>query len=399
MNDGLHGSDDFDGHGFDGHDFDGPGFDGHDFDRHHFHGPGFDRLSSRLTDLADAPAPPSPFDPARVAAVGRRRVLAARASAVGGSGALAVAAVFGIAAAFAPTAPSAISAAAAARSGIGADPLATVAHFGWLPDSLPNVSYEAAVNGHDSDVTAQGNKSPEGAPRVDLQPLPGDGPGAPNIHERMIPATLDDGRKAYWVTQSGNQGQFAGFFQLRFPAQGGRWFMLTWDVNWNQSAAAVSKISGVPVDPAASGDSAPPASVPVSVQWQATLLRIATQVTDTPAQVPMPFTVAGLPADLQPDQAFLWRPGGFGDGAPGTWSAILVFDRDGGPVDIEVGPHGSVSRTKDDKCKTSAGLDACVEAPGNAGGLNEVGGPKGLLKLLTLIGPDEKQWTTDVIVP
>ncbi|WP_194894441.1 hypothetical protein [Catenulispora pinisilvae] len=394
MNDELHGSDDFDGHDFHEPDFREHSFDEHSFDRH-----SFDALSSRLTDLADAPAPPSPFDPARVAAVGRRRVLATRASAVGGSGVLAVAAVFGIVAAFAPSAPSAIAAAAAPRSGIGADPLVKYADFGWLPDSLPNVSYEAPIKREDSDVVAQGNKSPEGAPRVDLQPLPGDGPGGPNAHERMIPVTLDDGRKAYWVTQSGNQGQFAGFFQLRFPSKEGRWFALAWDVNWNESPASVAKISGVPLNSAASADNAPPTSVPVSAQWQATLLRIATQVNDTPVPVPMPFSVAGLPANFQPDKAFLWRPAAFGDGAPGTWSALLTFDSDVGTVTIEVGPHGSVSKTKDDKCKTSAGLDACVELAGKVAGLNEVGGPKGLLKLLTLLGLDEKQWTTNVIVP
>ena len=48
--------------------------------------------------------------------------------------------------------------------------------------------------------------------------------------------------------------------------------------------------------------------------------------------------------------------------------------------------------------ETSEGLDVCVQGGNDSRGLAEVGGLTGLLKMVTLLGPDEKQWTTDVMV-
>ena len=41
----------------------------------------------------------------------------------------------------------------------------------------------------------------------------------------------------------------------------------------------------------------------------------------------------------------------------------------------------------------------CVQYSGSSPVFSEIGGAKGLLKLVTLLGPDEKRWTTAVIVP
>lgn len=346
------------------------------------------RLRARLAELADAPAPASPFDPVRTATAGRRRLRAARSSAVGGTGALAVAAVFGIAAAFGPAGPPTPS----PGSGIGSDPMAKFMDFGWLPASLPNVSYMASASSGSGDVTAQGDKTPDGAPRVDLQALPDNRPGTATATTRLIPTTLNDGRQAYWVTQS-TGGGLLGDFQLRFPAKDGRWFSMAWSVNWGRVGS--SKFSGVPESTA----KVPPATPPVSKEWQQDLLRMATQVTDTPAQIPMPLRITGLPPDFKPYRTFLWRPGGFGEGAPGTWSALLMFDSGDAMANIDVGPHGTLSPNKSATCKTAAGLDACVEDAGTYPALEHLGGAKGLLDMVTLLGPDEDQWTTDVIVP
>jgi hypothetical protein len=364
----------------------------------------FGRLRTRLAELADAPAPGSPFDAVRTAATGRRRVLARRTSTVGGTGVLAVAAVFGIAAVFGPGGSSA-SGDTGPASGIGADPMATYFDYGWLPASLPYVSYTASSIATHNDTIAQGDlTSPIGAPRVDLEVLPGNVPGTPNDAERFIPAKLDDGRPAYWVTQSYSHGDFAGDFQLRFPAKDGHWLSLTWGVNVLPSTREdYPEVAGVPTDPKAGPGSSPPASVPVSAQWQKDLLRIATQVTNTPTQIPMPLRITGLPGNFQPSSTILWRPGDFGREAPGTWSVLLSFSAPGGGVSIDVGPHGTVADeklpVKDAECKTVNGLDACVTAFGHLSAFEEIGGAKGLLKMVTLLGTDENQWTTSVLVP
>ena len=314
-----------------------------------------------------------------------------------------MAATLGIMTVFAPVAtPPAL-----AGSGNGADPLVAFVDFGWLPPSLPNVSYVATADGTGTgvnDVIAQGNRTPDGTPRVDLQLLPGDGPGTANADERMIPATLNDERRAYWVTKSPAGGRFAGDFQLRFPAEDGRWASLSWSVNG--SGPNSSKISGVPASTraTASKDGAPPTSVPVSAAWQQTLLHIATQVTNTPAKVPMPLRLTGLPSNFKPDTTLLWRPGRFGDGAPGTWSATLVLHSGDLTATIDVGPHNTLAETASPQapgteCTTSEGLDACVQYAGSSPAFDKLGGAKGLLKLVTLLGPDEKNWTTNVIVP
>lgn len=363
----------------------------------------FGRLRTRLADLADAQAPASPFDAVRTAATGRRRVLARRASTVGSTGVLAVAVVFGIAAVFGSSGSPA-SAGTGPASGIGADPLAKYFDYGWLPASLPYVSYEAGAGATHSDAIAQGDiTSPIGAPRVDLRPLTGNVLGTATATERFIPTTLDDGRQAYWVTESYSGDQFIGDFQLRFQTENGHWVSLWWSVN-GLSASKIDrvKVAGVPADPNAKPGSPPPTSVPVSAQWQKDLLRMATQVTDTPTQVPMPFQMTGLPADFRPAETLLWRPGGeFGDGAPGTWKATLMFATTSGgdEVTVEVGPHGTLADAKTAQCKTVNGVDTCVVAAGHLRAFERLGGAKELLKRITPLGPDEKQWTTDVLVP
>jgi hypothetical protein len=361
----------------------------------------FGRLRTHLAELADAPAPASPFNAVRTAATGRRRVLARRSWTVGGTGALAVAAVFGIAAVFGSGGLLA-SDAVAASSGIGADPLAKYFDYGWLPASLPYVSYGSSTVTN-SDAIAQGDvTSPIGAPRVDLAPLSGNVLGTPTASERFIPVKLDDGRQAYWVTQSYSHGQFPGDFQLRFPTRNGHWVSITWGADSSGTIKPdYAKIAGVPADPTANPGGPPPASVPVSAQWQKDLLRMATQVTDTPTQVPMPLQMTGLPADFRPAEAFLWHPGGeFGDGAPGTWTATLMFSTASGgdEVTIEVGPHGTLADAKTAPCKTVNGVDACVVAAGHLRAFDKLGGAKELLKRIMPLGLDEKQWTTDVIV-
>lgn len=360
----------------------------------------FTSLRTRLAELADAPAPASPFDATRTAASGRRRVLAYRTSAFGGGGALAVAAVVGIVAAFAPgTQPT------SATSRIGTDPLVRKVDFGWLPASLPNVSYAATADGRADDVIAQGDIKPGGEPRVDLQVLPGDGPGTTSAYQRLIPTRLDDGRQAYWVTQPPGSGEMTGDFQLRFPTKSGSWVSMDWSANGNQ--AGYYLIAGAPqtaptVSPARGGT--PPMSVPASAQWQRDLLHMATQVSDTPAQIPLPLHLTGLPPHFRPTTTFLWRPGDFGRSAPGTWSAMFMFTSGDLVASVDVGPHGSLAETvppvaAGTACTTAVGLDVCVQSSGRSPDFDRLGGAKGLLDHVTLLGPDEKQWTTDVIVP
>ena len=139
-----------------------------------------------------------------------------------------MAAVFGIVATFAPGAPLP----AAAASGIGADPLAKRVDFGWLPASLPNVSYIATAGNAGTEAVAEGNKTPDGAPRVDLMLLSDDGLSTLNGNERWIPVHLDDGRKAYWVTQSVGGELRAISSCVSRPRTAARAEM-AWSVNWS----------------------------------------------------------------------------------------------------------------------------------------------------------------------
>ena len=359
----------------------------------------FKGLRERLADLADAPAPASPFDAARTAASGRRRVLAYRTSALGGGGALAVAAVVGIVAALAPRAQP-----ASPRASAGTDPLVKAVDYGWLPASLPNVSYAATADGRADDVIAQGDIKPEGEPRVDLRVLPGDGPGTTSAYQQVIPTRLDDGPQAYWVTQPPGSGEMLGDFQLRFPTKSGRWVVMDWRADGNR--AEYYLIAGAPQTALAAnpGHGTPPTAVPASPQWQRDLLRMATQVTDAPAQIPLPLKLTGLPPKFRPASTFLWRPGDFGRSAPGTWSALLMFNSGDLVASVDVGPHGSLAETvppiaAGTECATSAGLDVCVQSSDDSSEFDRLGGAKGLLKHVTLLGPDEKQWTTNVIAP
>jgi hypothetical protein len=361
----------------------------------------FTDLPARLTALADAPAPASPFDAARTAAAGRRRMLTRRTTAVGGGGALAVAAVVGIVTAFAPGAPTT----AAAASPGSTDPLVKVIDFGWLPDSLPYVSYTTTPDGQGTTAIAQGQLQPGGEPRVDLRLLTGDTPGKAAPGERLIPATLDDGRHGYWVTQAPGSGPLPGFFQLRFPTKYGGWASIDWSVNGDRRNA--SSIAGAPTAATTAGSEdagVPPTSVPASAQWQRDMLRMATQVSETAAQVPLPFRLTGLPSDFRPGTAFLWRPGDFSTATPGSFSAELMFYSGKLTASLIVRPHGAIPDTVPQvdpgtECATSAGLDVCVQHSGSSPAFTKIGGAKGLLKLVTLLGPDEKRWTTDVIVP
>ena len=359
----------------------------------------FTGLRTRLAELADAPAPASPFDATRTAASGRRRVLAYRTSAAGGGGALAVAAVVGIVAAFAPGAQPA----SATSPTPSTDPLVRTFDFGWLPASLPNVSYVITANG--DDLIAQGNIEPGGEPRIDLLLLnPGKGPGTPSGGEHFIPVTLNDGRHAFWVTQPPSAGRFFGDFQLRFPLKNGRWAALSWSITKDQGE--YYEIAGTQAEEEAAPPSTrgtPPASVPVSGQWQRDLVQMATQVTDTPVrEIPIPLRVTGLPSSLTSSAAMLWHPSRHGQGAPGTWNVELSFSV--GPrgrtlFTFEAGPHGTLPALKVSDCTTSAGMDVCVETSGSSPDLDRLGGAKGLLNHITVLGLDQKQWTTDVIVP
>ena len=57
------------------------------------------------------------------------------------------------------------------------------------------------------------------------------------------------------------------------------------------------------------------------------------------------------------------------------------------------------AKSKGAECRTSGGLDVCVTSSGDFRAYKELGGAEGLLDRVTLLGTDEKQWTTNVFVP
>jgi hypothetical protein len=134
--------------------------------------------------------------------------------------------------------------------------------------------------------------------------------------------------------------------------------------------------------------------------WKEQTLKAAANVVRQDRSAPMPFRVAGaLP------KSFTFR-GGSVMRKSGVTTADLMYrlgpDRLNAPiVSIEAFTTGSENSAGSDEksaCKDSGGLTVCVLSPKTEPAeLKAIGGPKALLKLVTSLGNDPADWTTDVI--
>ncbi|ETK34125.1 sigma factor [Microbispora sp. ATCC PTA-5024] len=77
---------------------------------------------------------------------------------------------------------------------------------------------------------------------------------------------------------------------------------------------------------------------------------------------------------------------------------LRYFCANGLPITIDVSPRKTLPRPRQAECTAAAGLDACVSAGGRTpAALASIGGLRGMLDRITLLGTDERDWTTDVI--
>ncbi|MFB7949304.1 hypothetical protein ACFC6L_30810 [Kitasatospora phosalacinea] len=349
---------------------------------------------ARYVAAEEAAAPPSRVDPALAVLRGRARrrrrawtVVAAAAAAVlstgsfavlqdgGGAGPAEVPAVLPTGSptggtesdAFRKTAPTEQSSAAPV---VGRTVLTVPARFGWLPDSVPGVTYRS--DPLQVDVVAGGRPGvserfeltafPVGV-TPDVDPLIGAGDGL------RIDAPPVNGQEAYWVSSS-DPAFAAAMDTLRFRSADGRWFQL-------ESAG----LSGA--------------------DRQQVPLRVAAGVVPGDYAPPMPLALSSLPERSVLSGVELYLPLRGED----RWEVRVNFQEQlshylvvhAGP-DLP-DPSANVLPGQSffpEKCATGGGVKWCVNTTQPVAG-SEVGDPAAWLARVVAFGNDRAAWSTDVL--
>nr|WP_062335092.1 hypothetical protein [Herbidospora sakaeratensis] len=301
-----------------------------------------DGLAAGLRELARSPAPPMRLDVPAVRAAGRRRRRAVRVA----GGVLACGVLFGGVAVV--NGGDDVTVAVASLSQ-GRDPLLAHAAFGWLPDSVIGVSHTVGAHGDQVMARAGG----EWGMRLWLRMYEADDDPPLEDGRTALPAPPVNGRRAYWITEDPRDPLNGGDAFLRWRVPDGRW----------------AELHGYYMEEADQG---------------AVLLRVAADVTIGTRPVPLPLRIEGLPAGLDVTEVHFWRPG-FTDDE--TWELAMFYaGPDGASVTIQVSPLTMPGG----RCRAAAGLTVCVDAKGVD--------PDGLLRRITLLGADERRWTTEVVI-
>jgi hypothetical protein len=317
-------------------------------------------LAAELKALAQAPAPPMALDLPRARETGHRRLRRRRTWTIGAVGVAVLAAVLSAM----PLVRPAPEPASAVTLSTGPSPLIAHASFGWLPEQIAGVGYQAGPHG--DQILARG-RGDSGA-RIILSLYPGDREPEPGRFadgaEGVAVAARVHGRPAYWLTHDASDPLNGGDTYLRWQTAGGRWAELH---------AYYLNVA----DP------------------QEVLLRVAAGVTVGDRAVPLPLRIGGLPAGVRVQEVHLWRPPLRGTGA---WELQLFLSANGLPVTVSVSPPGGSPQPRKSTCTSATGLDLCVQVDGPVpASLRAIGGPRGLLDRITVLGTDERHWTTDVI--
>ncbi|MGW2255392.1 hypothetical protein ACWCXH_35225 [Kitasatospora sp. NPDC001660] len=340
-----------------------------------------DELASRLTALADAPAPPAAFDVTTSIVRGRARLRRRRRAAVGTLAAMTAAtvtAVLLLAPGGGTAHPTRLLPAATPRERPGPDPtvppvgsptnpLVVGGKFGWLPDWLDparDIGYQATG---ETVITRAGQGGLSGR-HLDLVVYPA-GP-EPQLVDSSVtkqekePAPAVNGRTAYWVTDPTHPTFDSSQRILRWQTPSGRWAQL---------------VSNRPRG----------GEVPDDV-----LLRVAADVQAGEWPVALPFWLSGLPEGLRPTEADLTRPAA---GQP--WSAGASFSIGEMNIGFIVAPVGDLRFGKyRTVCRQEQNLQICATTEGGSEPLlDRFGGLEGLTRMVHPTGADPSTWTTDVI--
>ncbi|WP_062429997.1 hypothetical protein [Herbidospora daliensis] len=303
-----------------------------------------DDLAAGMRELARTDAPPMRLDVAAVRAKARRRLRRRTAAKVVG-GILACGVL--LAGVAVVNGGDEVTVASVSQ---GDDPLVAHAAFGWLPESVLGVSH--VVGAHGDQVMARSG----GEWGMRLWLAMHEAADDPPVEDgrTALPAPPVNGRRAYWITKDAGDPLNGGEAFLRWQVTGGRW----------------AELHGYYLK------EADPAAV---------LLRIAAGVTIGTRPVPLPLRIDGLPESLDVTEVHFWRPG-FTDDT--TWELAMFYAGPGGAsVTIQVSPL----KMPGNPCRSAAGLHVCVDAKGVD--------PDDLLRRITLLGADERRWTTQVVTP
>lgn len=323
--------------------------------------PGIDEkavLAAGLRELARSPAPPMRLDISAARAAGRRRLRRRRGATLTG-GLLACGLLIGAVVAVNGGGSETVAVASLSQ---GIDPLLAHASFGWLPESVIGVSHTVGAHGDYVMARAAG---PDGM-RLWLGLHAASGRPPLEDGRSAVPAPAVGGRRAYWITEDPRDPLNRGDTYLRWQVPGGRW-------------AELHAYYMKEADP------------------QRVLLRIAADVAIGTRPVPLPLRIDGLPADLDVTEVHFWRPRLDDDKA---WQlAVFYTAGNGARVTLQVTPGGSGPTARaGGACTYAAGLGACALVEGGMPqSLAAIGGPDGLLRRITLLGTDERLWTTDVV--
>lgn len=319
-------------------------------------------LAAELKEIAEDPAPPTTLDIDRARRIGGRRRRLRTASIIAGCAVV----VLGIGIAVPSlvgrenTTQDKAATPPAPEIDTRQSPLVAKASFGWLPDSIPDIGYGL---GSEGDYTVAKGVVGEFPPMVWLSAHDRE----PRVESPMgkmvkIPTTVNGG-KAHWLTTDERDPLNGGDIYLRWQAGNGKW----------------AQIHAYYMD---------------FPDLQQLVRKIAEDVVVEDRAVPLPLRISSLPENFLNLDMSLNRPAILSNSA---WEVLLRYTVNGADVAIEVHPQGARALTGS-VCTTANGLDACVlvNLP-KAAGLDEIGGARGLLDRITLLGTDESKWTTRVV--
>jgi hypothetical protein len=346
-------------------------------------GDALDELAEELIQLAGSAAPGRSIDITRAMRDGRvrlrrRRMVTVSTVAVAAAATMTVSLLAsGAGGAQRPAVP-----APPASAPNSADPLVVEASYGWLPAGY-QVNY---LPDHGRTVPRADGGIPEGGstqPIIWLKVYPaGTTPpigqpfyqGGPRQHR--VEAAPVDGRPAYWVGE-GPTTPWApgGDIQLRWQSADGRWAEM--DSSYLTGADA-SK----------------------------TMHRIAEKVVVAHRAIPLPYRINGIPKAVKLSSADFDRSrSAVNKHVP--WTSTISFTYDGMPITTTVRPGPAPSRTTSagpdsypepkQTCTQAHGLSICTESQYGVNAYHAVGSPEAWLKKFTLLGTDERAWTTDVL--
>jgi len=338
-----------------------------------------DELLVRLNEMAEEPAPADPLDIAGAIRVGRRRLVRRRLARTAGVGVLACAVGLGVF-----VLPGGGTEVSAAKGGVGhgtlqgTDPLVAPYGFGWLPAGFNNLG---------SGWITSGEKGVEQQPEA-IALLRGN--DAVNI--------------SYYRLDKGEQPTLDGFVKGKIvtgtevataPINGMPAFwgvlpgmpqrqQLFWKLPDGQLAGLEGdNLPGHVADPAG------------------TLRRIAAEMREGDHPVPLPLRISGLPKEFMLRNVTLTT--NLNNNA--SWTEMVQYATPSGVVFsiwATAGPgwQGGAAGTGTVSVTTKGVLvSAFKENQSNTASLDAIGGLKGVLNHVVVLGNDSANWTTEAFLP